>query len=62
MGKQLRVPVHVDDIIKMTQTVIVNPKDAIVKGLSTLGIIIKELTHLWCPVNLIQFRIITFPP
>lgn len=62
MRKQLRVPVHVDDVIEIAQAVIVDPKDAIVKRLCTLGVVIQKLAHLRSPVNLIQLRVISFPP
>lgn len=61
VGEQLWVPVHVNNIIKMTKAIIIYPEDTIIKHLCTFWIIVEELAHFWSPVRLVHLRVIAFP-
>ena len=62
VGEQVRVPVHINDVEKVTNALIVDPENAVVKHLRTLGVEIECTAHFWRPVHSVQFRVVSFPP
>lgn len=60
--KQFRIPIHVKHIKKGTNTLVVNPENAIIKLRRTVWIVIQQMLQIWRPMSQIQLRIIPTPP
>lgn len=59
--KQTRIPIQIENVKEIQYRIVVNPKDTVIDLCRQHRIVAKQMLQFRCPVNCVQFRIVSLP-